>query len=91
MKLKYFMTGITLSTPQIITIQPAKTKTITELTINRVVDLPGQKIVRAFIQELDAPVVLWQGAAYDAVGQWTDSDVTARLNALYNSGTASNG
>ena len=26
---------------------------------------------------------LWEGAAYDAAGQWTDADVQARLTALY--------
>ena len=40
-------------------------------------------MVRAFVEELDEPVVLWEGAAYDAVGQWTDANVEARLTELY--------
>ena len=36
-----------------------------------------------FYDELDEPVVIWEGAAYDAAGQWTDSDVQARLIELY--------
>ena len=40
-------------------------------------------MVRAFIEELDEPVVLWEGEAYDSIGQWTDSNVEARLAELY--------
>jgi hypothetical protein len=29
-------------------------------------------------------VVLWEGDAYDAIGQWTDLDVTARIKEIYN-------
>jgi hypothetical protein len=74
---------ITLTSPKTVVLQPEKSKTITTLTIQRVVDLPQKKVVRAFVQELDEPIVLWEGAAYDAAGQWTDADVQARLTALY--------
>jgi hypothetical protein len=74
---------ITLSSPKKIVLQEEKSKDITKLTVSRVVDLPKQKVVRCFIEELDEPVVLWEGAAYDAAGQWTDADVEARLTALY--------
>ena len=47
------------------------------------VDLPKKKIVRAFVEEIEGPITLWEGAAYDAAGQWTDSDVQARLTQLY--------
>ena len=78
---------ITLSSPKKIVLQEEKSKDITKLTVSRVVDLPKQKVVRCFIEELDEPVVLWEGAAYDAAGQWTDADVEARLTAclLYTS------
>jgi hypothetical protein len=76
---------ISLNNPLNILLQPEKTKTITTLTITRVVDIPSQKVVRCFIEELEQPVVLWEGAAYDSIGQWTDSDVNTRLNELYNS------
>jgi len=74
---------ITLTSPKTVVLQPEKSKTITTLTVQRVVDLPQKKVVRAFVQELDEPIVLWEGAAYDAAGQWTDADVQARLTALY--------
>lgn len=76
---------ISLNNPLTVIIQPEKTKTVSSLTISRVVDIPSQKIVRCFIEELEQPVVLWEGDAYDSIGQWTDSDVNTRLNELYNS------
>jgi hypothetical protein len=74
---------ITLSNPKKVVLQEEKSKTVTTLTVNRVVDLPKKKIVRVFVDELDEPVVIWEGAAYDAAGQWTDTDVQARLTELY--------
>jgi len=76
--------NITLTNPKKVVLQEEKSKTISTLTINRVVDFPKQKMVRVFVEELDEPVVLWEGAAYEAAGQWTDADVIARLTALYN-------
>jgi hypothetical protein len=77
--------SITLNSPKKIVLQEEKSKTVSTLTVNRVVDLPKQKMVRCFIEELDDAIVLWEGAAYDAAGQWTDADVEARLIELYNS------
>ena len=74
---------INLQNPKKVVLQEEKSKTVTTLTVARIVDLPKKKVVRAFIEELDEPVVLWEGAAYDAAGQWTDSDVEARLTELY--------
>jgi hypothetical protein len=75
---------ITLNAPKKVVLQEEKSKNITKLTVARVVDLPKQKIVRCFCEELEEAIVLWEGAAYDAAGQWTDSDVQTRLNELYN-------
>jgi len=74
---------ISLTNPKKVVLQEEKSKTVTTLTVSRIVDLPKKKVVRAFVEELDEPVVLWEGAAYDAAGQWTDSDVEARLTELY--------
>ena len=74
---------INLQNPKKVVLQEEKSKTVTTLTVARIVDLPKKKMVRAFVEELDEPVVLWEGAAYDAAGQWTDSDVEARLTELY--------
>lgn len=56
-------------------------KTITEITVNHVTDLPEQKRVEAITHELGL-VVLWQGEEYDAIGQWTDTDVINKLKSL---------
>jgi hypothetical protein len=77
--------NIALNSPKKIVLQEEKSKTVSTLTVNRVVDLPKQKMVRCFIEELEEAIVLWEGAAYDAVGQWTDANVEARLIELYNS------
>jgi hypothetical protein len=74
---------INLQNPTKVVLQEEKSKTVTTLTVARIVDLPKKKVVRAFVEELDEPVVLWEGAAYDAIGQWTDSNVEARLTELY--------
>jgi hypothetical protein len=74
---------ITLSSPKKIVLQEEKSKDITKLTVARVVDLPKQKVVRCFCEELEEAIVLWEGAAYDAVGQWSDADVQNRLAELY--------
>jgi hypothetical protein len=75
--------NITLSAPKKIVLQEEKSKTISTITVQRVVDLPKQKTVKVFITELDEPVVLWEGDAYDAAGQWTDADVIAKLTQMY--------
>ena len=74
---------INLQNPKKVVLQEEKSKTVTTLTVTRIVDLPKKKMVRAFVEELDEPIVLWEGVAYDAAGQWTDSDVEARLTELY--------
>jgi hypothetical protein len=74
---------ISLTNPKKVVLQEEKSKTVTTLTVSRIVDLPKKKMVRAFIEELDEPVVLWEGEAYDSIGQWTDSNVEARLAELY--------
>ena len=74
---------ITLQTPQTIVIKPEKTKTLEKLTVMRMVDLPNEKKVRVFVKELREPITLWEGDEYDAIGQWTDSDVQTKLTELY--------
>jgi len=56
---------------------------VEEITINELIDLPARKMVVAKTKEI-GQVILWKDADYDAVGQWTDSDVIARISELYN-------
>ena len=74
---------ITLTAPQTIILAPQKTETFSTLTVVRMVDSPTQKVVKAVLQEVNKPVILWQGTAYDNIGQWTDADVQSRLLAIY--------
>lgn len=55
---------------------------LSEINVQRVVDITDQKICKVFIKELGEPIVIWEGAAYDAAGQWTDTDVQNRLNVI---------
>lgn len=74
---------ILLNAPKKIVLQEEKAKDISKITVIRVVDLPKQKIVRCFCEELEEAIVLWEGNAYDAIGQWTDDDVLNRIVELY--------
>lgn len=56
---------------------------VDEITINELIDLPIRKMVVAKTKEV-GQVILWKDADYDAIGQWTDSDVVARISELYN-------
>lgn len=73
---------ITFETPKEIVVIKELKQTISEIIIEEVIDIPSRKEVRAFIQELGI-ITLWAGAAYDAIGQWTDADVVARIKELY--------
>ncbi len=74
---------VTLSKSKDIVVVKQETKTITTLTIDRIVDNPKQKFVRCFISELNEPVTLWEGDEYDAIGQWVDTDVEKKLKELF--------
>ena len=75
---------ITLQAPKSIVVVEEKTATLATLTIERVVEFPKEKIVKAFFKELpNNPIVIWEGASYDAIGQWTDSDLQARVLEIF--------
>mgnify|MGYP001256689758 FL=1 len=75
---------IQLSNPKDVVIVKEQKKTIEKVTVLEIVDLPSRKQVIAKTQELGS-VILWKDAEYDAIGQWTDTDVVNKLNELYNS------
>jgi hypothetical protein len=62
---------------------PEERKELSSVTINRMVDLPEERIVRVFISELRNPINLWEGEEYDAIGDWTNADVIARVNEYF--------
>ena len=73
---------ITFDSPKDITVVSEVKKTIDKITITELKDRPQAKIVIAATREAGV-IVLWQGEAYDAIGQWTDTDVINRITELY--------
>ena len=75
---------IELTTPAEVIAQPQILKTISSITIHNITDMSFmEKKVIAHTSEFGS-VVLWEGDAYDTIGQWTDTDVTARIKEIYN-------
>jgi hypothetical protein len=58
--------------------RPAETVTLSEVSVLRMIDKPGEKLVVVQTDEI-GEIILWEGDAYDAIGQWTDLDVQTRL------------
>lgn len=76
---------INLNSPHEVVLMERRTKTIEKLTVRSIMDFPREKRVVAQILEMNEPVVLWKADEYDAIGQWTDTDVENKLNELFNS------
>ena len=74
---------IQLSQPKDVVVIKELKKTIEKVTVLELIDNSSKKQVIANTQELGY-VTLWKGADYDAIGQWTDTDVTNKLLELYN-------
>ena len=74
---------ITLTTPKVIVKQPEITETVTDITIDRIVDIPAQKKVAVFVSgeriELDA----LSGDNYDSPSEWTNADVVDAVKAYF--------
>jgi len=73
---------ITFDTAKEIVIVQELKRTIKEVTIDEIVDNNSKKEVKAYTTELGI-LTLWSGDAYDAIGEWTDADVVARIKELY--------
>jgi hypothetical protein len=74
--------AIQFTTPIELVIQKEEKKTISSLTIISVIDQPINKTVVVSTKEI-GKFIIWQGAAYDAIGQWTDTDVQNRILEIY--------
>jgi hypothetical protein len=73
---------ITLTKPKEIVVFAERKKTITKVEINEVVDNSKTKTITAKTNEFGS-VVLWKGADYDTIGQWTDTDVINKIKEIY--------
>ncbi len=72
---------ITLETEKEVVLVKEVKRAIKQITVFELKDLPEQKRVEAITKELGI-VLLWEGEAYDAIGQWTDTDVINKLKSL---------
>ena len=95
---KAFTNPETRPTGQVITFSPAivvktvggaQVRTMT-MTINSTEDDAVNRTVKAYTAEAGV-IVLWSGDAYDAIGQWTDADVKARLIVIFGGTSGSSG
>lgn len=65
-------------------VRPVESITLSVLTVTRMVDLPSEKKVFVNTREI-GELLLWEGAEYDAIGQWTNLDVETRIVELISS------
>ena len=65
---------ITLSKKKTVVVSPAVTKELEKVTIVRIVDLPVEKKVRAFVRELGRPIELPELSG-ENYGEWSNEDV----------------
>ena len=57
---------------------------IDKIEIHELVDSPISKTVTAICRNHPVRIKLWEGAAYDAIGDWTNQNVIDRVLELYN-------
>jgi len=68
---------------KIISSVPATNFTAKEIVIDYITDSSLDKTVTAFTKGGPRKILLWSGASYDAIGQWTDQDVINRVKEIY--------
>jgi hypothetical protein len=72
----------TIQLEESIQIEPNYEFNINNISIDHYIDSPSFKTVTAYTKQ-HGPIILWEGEAYDVVGQWTDADVQARLLEMF--------
>jgi hypothetical protein len=65
---------IELKKKKTVVVSPAVTKDLEKVTIVRIVDLPVEKKVRAFVRELGRPIELPELSG-ENYGEWSNEDV----------------
>jgi len=76
------LTPLRLEAPEEIVTPSIYVFDLNNISVDHYIDSPSYKTVTAYTKQY-GPIVLWEGDAYDAIGQWTDSDVEARLIELF--------
>jgi hypothetical protein len=52
----------------------------TELKLRQSVDSPVKKTVSVYFVGANQPLVIWSGAAYDSIGNWTQEQLDAEVS-----------
>ena len=65
---------VKLESKKPVVVAPAVTKDVEKLTVVRIVDLPVEKKVRAYVRELGRPIEL-PGLSGENYGDWNDADI----------------
>ena len=83
--LKNTYTGLTINLPSPVVVKeiPAFQVKISKIEIDYIVDIAIEKKVVAFVKSEPYKITLWEGEAYDVIGQWTDEDVNNRILEIY--------
>lgn len=74
--------SVALDAPKIIKEIPAYKVSVSSIEIEYFVDSPAEKVVEAYAKGI-GKIVLWEGDAYDAIGDWTNADVEAKIKDIY--------
>ncbi len=74
--------SVALDGPKVIKEIPAYQVSLSSIDIEYFVDSPSEKIVEAYAKRI-GKIVLWEGDAYDAIGDWTNADVEAKIKDIY--------
>lgn len=56
---------------------------IDKIEIFEMIDNPVKKLVTAICRNHPTRIIVWKDAEYDAIGQWTDTDVVNRILEIY--------
>ena len=74
---------ITLNAPKTIVKQPEVTETISEIKIDRIVDIPAEKKVFVFVKGQIINLPQLSGDNYDTPSEWTNEDVIDAVKAHF--------
>ncbi len=74
---------INLTTPLVIIKQPEIKETLTEVSIDRIVDIPTQKKVFVFINGQRIELEALSNDNYDVPNEWTNADIVSAVEAIY--------
>lgn len=58
-----------------------RSSTLSQVEVTAIVDVPGTSVVAHVVIEGIGPksLVLWDGSDYTTIGQWTDTQASARI------------